>query len=259
MEMFSLFHDNSFQKEHDFELFKNREIKAKSIFSIKEVDKNSAYEFVKKYHYLGNAKFFSQQAFGLFYHDSMVGVATFSQPQGTATAKGWFGLTTSDKSIYELSRLCLLPTLNGTNATSFLLGGAIKALKRQGVIKAIITLADSSRHVGSIYQVCNFKYYGLTNTKSDFFCIDGTVNPRGATKCKRGVWLPRTRKHRYCYLIDKTLNVLYQEKEKPSTTETTKTECCGGTGFVYDKRFGDWFTCPKCSSKFRIVNKEELA
>ena len=60
-------------------------------------------------------------------------------------------------------------------------------------------------------------------------------------------------------IIDKTLNILYQEKEKPSTTETTKTECCGGTGFVYDKRFGDWFTCPKCSSKFRIVNKEELA
>ena len=40
------------------EEFKNREIKAKQIFVIDEISKNEAYEFIRKYHYLGDAKFF---------------------------------------------------------------------------------------------------------------------------------------------------------------------------------------------------------
>ena len=32
--------------------FKNREIKAKEIFAIREIDKKIAYEFIKQYHYL---------------------------------------------------------------------------------------------------------------------------------------------------------------------------------------------------------------
>lgn len=40
------------------EQFKNRELKAKQIFVIQEISKNDAYDFVKQYHYLGDAKFF---------------------------------------------------------------------------------------------------------------------------------------------------------------------------------------------------------
>lgn len=47
-------------------LFSHREIKAKDVFYIKEIAKPQAYEFVSKYHYLGDAKFFCEQAFGLF-------------------------------------------------------------------------------------------------------------------------------------------------------------------------------------------------
>ena len=244
----------------DITRFKSREIKAKSIFEIKEIDKMTAYGFVRKYHYLGDAKFFCVQAFGLFYKKSgeLVGCATYSLPQGIAALKGWFGLDNSTKNIYELSRLCLLPALNGTNATSFLFGGSIKCLKKQGFVRAVVTLADSSRHVGSIYQVCNFKYYGLTAQNQDFFTIDGKVNPRGKTVDVHGVRLPRTRKHRYCYVLDDTLKVLYPEQEyKPARDTRIEYECCCGSWLVHDQRYDEWFTCPYCFGKLQKIEEED--
>lgn len=229
--------------------FKDREVKAKAIFTIREIPKSEAYAFVKQFHYLGKAKFFSNHSYGLFHEDALVGVSTFSNPQGTKSLDGWFGLGNDCTDVLELSRLCLLPELNGTNATSFLLGGSIKQLKWHGV-RAVITLADSSRHIGSIYQVCNFKYYGLTDVKSDFVRYDGKVNPRGKTKGVRGVWVPRTRKHRYCYLIDTSLVPRYTQMPYPKKGDTEKRDCCGGTQVVVDKRYGTQYTCPVCCAEF---------
>ena len=45
----------------DIEKFKNREIKAKDIFIIGDITKPMAYEFVRKYHYLGDAKLSSKK------------------------------------------------------------------------------------------------------------------------------------------------------------------------------------------------------
>lgn len=236
--------------------FKDRKIKAKKIFDIKEISKNEAYEFVRKYHYLGDAKFFCIQAFGLFTKDNeLVGCATYSLPQGTATLKSWFSLDNQTKNIYELSRLCMLPQLNGTNATSYLLGNSIKELKKQGVCRAIITLADSTKHVGSIYQVCNFKYYGLTKKASDFYRIDGRVNPRGKSSTFQGVYLPRSRKHRYAYILDPDLKCNYDEVPKPSLDEVFTLPCCNGTGQVYDKRYDKTYTCPRCNEEFKEIVK----
>ena len=219
---------------------------------IKLVDKKVAYEFVKTYHYLGDAKFFSKFAYALYHKDSneIMGVATFSNPQGNVALKGWFGLSNTDQSVLELSRLCVLPELNGTNATSFLLSTSIRLLKKEGV-RAVITLADDSRHSGSIYQVCNFTYYGLTDKKSDFFSFTdgGKVNPRGATKDKQGVWINRTRKHRYAYIMDKELVCNYEEQPKPQKGDTNEYDCCGGTKQVLDKRFNVWYSCPKCEKE----------
>lgn len=179
----------------------------------------------------------------------LVGVATFSLPQGTSTADGWFGLKADDPTVLELTRLAMLPELNGTNATSYLLANSIKELKKKGV-KAVITLADASRHVGSIYQVCNFKYYGMADDKSDFYEYpSGKKNVRGETKNKRGVWIPRTKKHRYAYIMDKNLKCKYTEQERPKKGQTIGRVCCGGTGIVKDNRFGDVYTCPVCTGK----------
>lgn len=242
------------------EKFKNRELKAKSIFIIEEISKNEAYDFVKQYHYLKDAKFFCVYAYGLFCEEELVGVATYSNPQGISALKGWFGVDNQDQSILELSRLCMLPSLNGTNATSYLLGNSMKRLKEHN-IRAIITLADSNRHIGSIYQVCNFKYYGLTDSKTDFYTLrEGKLvaNPRGTTKDLHGVWLPRTRKHRYCYILDKSLKVLYNEQEHPTVKGTIDNECCQGNELVYDDRFNEWWTCPRCSADFHKVDNVQV-
>lgn len=243
------------------EKFKNREIKAKQIFDIKQIKKNEAYEFIREYHYLGDAKFFAIYNYGLYYKNELVGCATYSNPQGSLALKSWFGLPNSDQSIVELSRLCMLPQLNGTNATSFLLGNSIKMLKNHS-IRAVTTLADSNRHIGSIYQVCNFKYYGLTDAKTDFFTNneDGKMlnNPRMKTKDVHGVWLPRTRKHRYCYILDKTLKPLYEEQPHPTVKGTIENECCYNNEIVYDERFNEWWTCPRCTKKLELVDDVQL-
>lgn len=237
------------ERNEIIEMWKNRQIKAKDIFLILEISKSVAYDFVKQYHYLKDAKFFSCYSYGLWLDGELVGVATYSNPQGTSSLKGWFGLPNTDQTVLELSRLCLLPDLNNTNASSYLLGNSLKLLKREG-IRAVITLADSSRHIGSIYQVCNFKYYGLTDSKCDFYQYpDCKKNVRGATHNKRGVWIPRSRKHRYAYILDKKLKVLYEEQPHPTIKETTDVFCCGGTNIVHDNRFDEYFTCPICSRK----------
>ena len=258
----------------DFEKFKNREVKAKSIFEIEEISKNVSYEFVRKYHYLKDAKFFCMKAYGLFYKKTheLVGCATYSCPQGISALKSWFSLDNDTKNIFELSRLCLLPMLNGTNATSFLLGGSLKALnrennyvfekfKREGkvvsvndwVCRAVITLACSERHVGSIYQVCNFTYYGLTKKANDFYREDGKLNPRGKSGSMRGVYLPRARKHRYAYIFDDTLKCNYEVCERPTLGDTLTLDCCDGKGFVYDNRFNTFYTCPRCTGSLEKI------
>lgn len=234
--------------------FKKREIKAKDIFTIKKIDKSIAYKFIKKYHYLKDAKFFAKYSYGLYMGDILMGCSTYSNPQGISSMKSWFGLDNSNQTVLELSRLCMFPFLNGTNATSYLLGNSMKMLKCEGV-NAVITLADDSRHVGSIYQVCNFKYYGLTDKKTDFYCSNGKVNPRGKTKHLDGVWLPRTQKHRYCFLLYKKMNVLLKEQPKPTIGMVNQYDCCNETKEVYDKRFDKKYTCPKCTGSIIKIRK----
>lgn len=264
--------------DSDFEKFKNRECKAKDIFTIREIEKDTAYKFVRKYHYLGDARFFCYRAYGLIHKASktLVGCATYSQPQGNVSLKGWFGLDNDVTNIFELSRLCMLPSLNKTNATSFLLSGSIKEMQRENhekehlfrkegkefkaedyICRAVITLACSERHIGSIYQVCNFKYYGLSDFKSDFYDSEGRVNPRGETSDKQGVWLPRSRKHRYAFVLDKSLKVLYDEETRPSLDQVFSVDCCHGTNRVFDNRFKVWWTCPRCTGKMERIGCEE--
>ena len=245
-------------KELMLDKFAKREVKANEIFQIVEFGKEPAYDFVRRYHYLGAAKFFAKFSYGLFFGTELVGVATFACPQESEALKGWFGLPNNDQSVMELTRLCMLPKLNGTNATSFLLGGAIRKLKSKG-IRAVITLATSDRHVGSIYQVCNFQYYGLTDAKCDFWAFDTQSKPRGKVKDLQGVWVSKPRKHRYAYILDKKLKCLYVEAPRPSLDMIVPYSCCNGTHIITDKRYGVDYTCPICTGRlFKIINGAEI-
>lgn len=240
------------------ERFRNREIKAKDAFDIRPVAKGEAYGFVSEYHYLGKARFLSSYQYGLFPKggDRLLGVAAYGPPGGISSLKGWFGVGNSEEGIVELTRLCLDPRLNGSNASSFLLSNSMRMLKAFGV-RAVITLADSSRHVGSVYQNCNFKYYGLTDPKQDMYSPLGK-NVRGRSSLLHGVWLPRTRKHRYAYILDPSLKVLYPELPRPGKEDVLgDPECCRGLLVVHDGRFDEWFTCPKCTSRMVQLSKAE--
>ena len=229
-------------------LFKDRKVKAREVFSIMEITKETAFDFVRMYHYLGNKDFLGYHNYGLYHGTMLCGVATYATPAGVSTLKGWFGLDNGCRDVLELTRLCMLPILNGTNATSFLLSNSMRALHRSYGVRAVISLADASKHVGSIYQVCGFKYYGLTDSKTDFYSVDGTRNKWGTNKSQDGVWLPRTRKHRYAFIMDKSLKCLYKEQERPKKVECgMMTECCHGKGYVLDRRSGKWYTCPRCT------------
>lgn len=235
--------------------FKNREVKAKDIFEIVEISKSQARDLVMKYHYLGEKQFMYIYAYGikLKESDELLGAAVFGTVGGTVALKGWFGLDNKTTDILELTRLVMNPILNRTNATSYLLGNSMKELKKKK-IRAVVSLADSTIHMGYIYQACNFKYYGLSDKKSDFYNVDGRFNQRGATRGHHGVWLPRSRKHRYCYIIDKNLKVLYEEQDYPKVDDFIQYDCCNGTHVVYDKRFKEYYTCPKCTGKLELVN-----
>lgn len=250
-------------REGDISAFKNRKVRAKTIFCLGEIDKSTAYTFVKKHHYLGDAKFFAIYSIGLFVKDTteLVGVASYANPQGNVSLKGWFGLDNKNKSVLELSRLCLIPELNGTNATSYLLANSMKIVHKNYGIRAIITLADNNRHVGSIYQVCNFRYYGLTDEKKDFYRYvtptEHIAGSRGKTKGCLGVWLPRSRKHRYAYIMDDNLECLYEpQNELPNKNTYHKEDVCRGCQgrkIVVDTRLGTTYSCPICTKNLVIL------
>ena len=240
--------------------FKERKVKARQIFEVRCVGKEEAKNIVKTYHYLGGKAFMCTVAYGLYLknHDEMLGCAIFGTISGTATIKGWFGLdNTHTKEFFELTRLVMNPILNGCNATSYLLGNSIKQIKKDfPKIRAIMSLADNERHNGAIYQACNFKYYGLSNKKSVFYPLDqkGGCRRCGSTSDKQGVWLPRSQKHRYLYIIDETLEVKYDKEEYPKGNDmNVKPSCCDGTKVVYDKRSGKKYTCPKCCEIFEEI------
>ena len=242
--------------------FLDRSVKATEVFTLSPIHKSDAYDFIRQYHYLGDAKFFSQYNFGLFLKDTniMVGVATYSAPQGGNSLQGWFKLSNDDTTIVELSRLCVLPVLNGSNATSYLLSNSMKMLKKSGT-RAVITLADSSRHVGSIYQVCNFKYYGLTPQRAIFYTDTNKKNPRILGKKDiHGVWVDMPQKHRYAYIMDKSLVVCHGEEPYPKKDAVAdSTVCCGckNTFTVFDNRFKEYYTCPYCfGGVYKITNEQ---
>ena len=243
--------------------FKEREVKAKDIFEIKSIDKNSAKDIIANYHYLGKKAFMFTVAYGLYEKgkEELLGCAVFGVVGGSLALRSHFGVDNSHSNEYlGLTRLVMHPNLNGCNATSFLLGNSIKSIKRDFKdIKAIVSLSDNTLHNGAIYQSTNFKYYGLTNKKTDFVQegADRIGARCGSTRDKHGVWLPRSRKHIYIYIIDKSTAVCHDELPYPKGNDMNeRLDCCGGKGVVYDKRYGEWFTCPKCIGRCDRVDGE---
>jgi hypothetical protein len=191
---------------------------AKTDFYIGRVTKKQAEELLLKYHYLKDFSkgFKSGYNYGLFEKNEFSplniggirGVCIFTGLPVPEVAKGAFGLERNEQQgLFELSRLCIEPSTQSCeyNITSWFVSRVIRQLRKDTEVKAILSYADSDFHSGITYRACNFKYYGLTDRKKDFYYSDGTKHSRGKIKGSVGEWRERSRKHRYLMVFDKEL------------------------------------------------------
>ena len=185
------------------------------VIACQAITYKKAYDLISEFHYLGNKRFIGQFCFGIFENQILVGAVVYSPLSVPESAMSAFGLPRGHYAdLVEMSRMVLSPRHNGANYGSQLIGYSLRQLK-QAKIRAVITYADSSRHYGAIYQACNFGYYGLTAAKKDFYLNDGQKLSRGKTKGLEGTWKPRSRKHRYLYIFDKSLPIRWQKEPYP--------------------------------------------
>ena len=194
----------------------------KSDYTIDRVSKSEAAELLLRFHYLKDISkgFKSGYNYGLYKKNDfsplniggIQGVCIFTGLPVPEIAKGAFGLERHEQhGLFDLSRLCIHPdTQQGEyNITSWFVSKAIKRLRKDTEVKAIISYADSDHHSGTIYRACNFKYCGLSEPKKDFYFADGTKHSRGSVKGCDGEWKDRSRKHRYVMVFDKKLKLLW--------------------------------------------------
>ena len=195
--------------------------KNKKNFIIKEVSKSEAAKLLNKFHYLSKLSkgFKSGINFGCFLEGDLVGIAIFTGFPVPELTKGMFGLERNcQEGFFELSRLCLVPEIQKSehNLASWFLARCIKLLRKKEKVRAILSYADSKYHKGTIYAACNFKYFGLTASKKDFYkTVNGELikQSRGKVKGVEGKWMPRTRKHRFVMIFDKTLKMKWKEEK----------------------------------------------
>lgn len=203
----------------------------KSDFYIEKVSKEEIKHLLYNFHYLKDQSkdFKSGHNYGLFKSDitdiikigGCLGCCVFTKIPVPEIAVSAFGLARNEQEgLFELSRLCIEPKTQSEeyNITSWFVSRCIKLFRKETKVRAILSYADSSIHNGTIYAACNFKYYGLTAPKKDFYFSDGTKHSRGSVKGKDGEWKERTRKHRFLQVYDKTLNVLWEESSYPQNT-----------------------------------------
>jgi hypothetical protein len=186
------------------------------MYSIEQITQKQAEKLLSKYHYLGKKSFRQSIIFGIvptnrsFGDSTIYGACVFHLVSAPETCVGAFGLERADQEgIFELGRLVMHPSLNGGNHTSWFVSRTIRLLKIKYDVRAIISYADSSAgHIGSIYRACNALYCGTTEPKNDFY-VNGKIQERGKTKDVVGEWKPRPIKHRYVWLFDKSLKLLW--------------------------------------------------
>ena len=197
----------------------------KSDYHIDRVNKSDAADLLLRFHYLKDVSktFKSGYNYGLYKNNEFCplniggiqGVCIFTGLPVPEIAKGAFGLERNEQQgLFELSRLCIHPNTQQEeyNITSWFVSRAIKRLRKETEVRAIISYADSDLHGGTIYRACNFKYCGLTETRKDFYFSDGTKHSRGKIGNAEGEWKYRSQKHRYVMIFDKSLKLLWTDE-----------------------------------------------
>jgi hypothetical protein len=192
----------------------------KEDYTISRINKEQAADLLLKYHYLKDISkgFKSGYNYGCFKNDELIGVIVFTMFPVPELSKGMLGLERNDQDgLFELSRLVIRPDIQKIehNITSWFVSRSIKQLRKDTSVRVILSYADSAFHSGTIYKACNFIYYGLSDKRTDFWIKqpDGSFikHTRGKTLGVEGEWRPRSQKHRYLLVFDKSLNVKWKK------------------------------------------------
>lgn len=192
---------------------------SKSEYSISLISKSECKDLLDKHHYLSSISkgFKSGINYALLKGGEVVGVCIYTGFPVPELVKGMYGLERDDQAgFYELSRLCLTPAvqLKEHNITSWFVSRSLRLLKKHNLVRAVLSYADDEHHKGTIYRACNFKHYGLTDKKKDFWIKNDngeyTKQSRGKTKGIEGEWRDRSRKRRFVIQFDKTLNIKWK-------------------------------------------------
>jgi hypothetical protein len=182
----------------------------KENFSIRVGVKSEFIDLLNNHHYLQKIEkrgFRTGVNVVLILNNEVKGVAIFTGFPVPELLVGLYGLPRSEqKGFYELSRFCLCPKIQSTehNLATWFLAKAIKLLRKQNNVRALLSYADNKYHNGTIYRAYGFKYYGLTAPKKDWKA-DGAEKPNSRGKTLLGQWVERSRKHRYLITYDKKL------------------------------------------------------
>jgi len=146
---------------------------------IQEIDKNSAQEFIKKFHYSSTMPRINKLFIGGYIEEELVGVMTCgwgTQPK--ATIKKLFpSLDTTD--YWEIGKFCMDDKMPKNSESNFL-SKCIKHLKKNyKQIKVLYTWSDGMLgKPGYIYQSSNFLYGGFIWTDSFFTKKGERIHPR---------------------------------------------------------------------------------
>jgi hypothetical protein len=202
----------------------------KSNYTIRQCQKKEITLILDRFHYLSKNEV---KPFGLFQDEGLVhhsfnfksgfNVALFhnDEPVGACIFTGFpvpelsyecFGLNRDDQDgLWELSRFVLAPEhqKGEHNLATWFMARAIKQLKQCEPTRAVLSYADGDHHTGVIYAANNFTYYGFSDEKKDFWIKQGDgefkKHSRGKVKGLEGEWRPRSRKHRFLMVFDKSL------------------------------------------------------
>jgi hypothetical protein len=142
-------------------------------YNVCEIDKPTAKDFIKKYHYSDTLPGINKIFLGFFNdEDDMVGVITLgygTQPKGTIS-KLWDGIGVKD--YLEIGRMAMTEEMP-RNSESQMIKSCSKWLKGNTNIKVLFTWADGVLgKVGYVYQACSMHYAGFSTV--DRYYKDGS-------------------------------------------------------------------------------------
>lgn len=159
---------------------------------IKQIDYQSARDFVLGIHYSGRMPSAVQYSFGWFVDDELKAVCIFSIPASNFVCKAICG-EKYRHDVIELSRLCRTEDFPKELQLSQFVG---KCLTMIGD-RIVVSFSDTAMsHNGYIYQACNFLYTGATKRRRD-----RVSNGKHARHIDREdyYYVIRSVKHRYIY------------------------------------------------------------